>query len=190
LALLKLIDSKAKPKNLYIIGTSHHYQFGAGAGFGDEYCSRTDENAFIEMLSNVVRKTNSNAIAEELNPQAVIDIPSSTPIIKNLTKQLGISHSYCDPDRNQRFELEIKDENEIRISLDLLSGHDTKIQELVNESYQRREDEWLKRLCKISASDIIFVCGANHINTFTPKAIKAGFLAKVVYDCWQAPSVN
>jgi hypothetical protein len=145
-------------KVLHVIGVGHHYQFGAGTRFGSEICSVEAEKAFIQMLRNAVLTTSADAIAEELSEQALSEVGKSTSVIKVLADSLDLPHLYCDPDRAQRCLLNIRDENEIRLSDFPNQLDEIIVQKLMAESWFRREREWLRRLSQIEASRIIFVC--------------------------------
>ena len=171
---------------LYVVGTSHHYQFGAGIRFGEYTCSTDDQVAFSQMLRSLAVSKSVEVIAEELNEQALQEVGSKISIPKLLAQELRLQHIFCEPNRVERTNMGIFDENEIRISVFPNTLDEVAVQKLVKESWERREEEWIHRLSGIVASRLIFVCGSNHIVTFVPLVAERGFQPIVVHENWVA----
>jgi hypothetical protein len=171
---------------LHIVGTSHHYQFGAGASYGPHECSANDHAAFAGLLRKVAESSAADAIAEELNEQALREVGSNASVPQLLARELKIPHLFCEPDREERQSLGIQDENSIRISAFPKTLDEKLVQRLVEQSWKRREEEWLRRLDGLASYRIVFVCGASHVETFVPRAIEHGFHVEVRHADWKA----
>lgn len=171
---------------LHIVGTGHHYQFGTGAQFGRDRCSKSDERAFAFMLRILASSVAAEVFAEELNAQALTEVGKDRSVVQALAMELSRDHMFCEPDRQERVSLGIKMENDIRISAFQESLDEDAVQELVVESWRRREQEWLRRLQPLRSRTVIFICGANHIESFVPLAREYGHECQVVHANWRA----
>jgi len=170
---------------LLVVGTGHHYQFGAGVHFGGDCCTEADETAFAEMLRELTDAYAVQVIAEELNLQALKEVGKSTSVMQTVATALAIPHLFCDPNRQERQQLGIRTESDIRMSVFPKTLTEDVVQALTVESWRRRELEWLRRLDAVKSKRVLFVCGANHISTLTPLAQTQGFGVKVVHIAWR-----
>jgi hypothetical protein len=173
-------------RHLHIVATGHHYQLGAGFSFGGFKCTIKDQIAFLNMLRELIATESLNALAEETNRQALQEAGATQSVLEILASELSLPHTFCEPDRSERAGLGIYEENSIRLSAYPKVLDETEIQRLVADSWRRREEEWLSRLEKIDAARILFVCGADHVHTFVPRAEKHGFQISVAYANWEA----
>ncbi|MBK1888448.1 hypothetical protein Undi14_00275 [Undibacterium sp. 14-3-2] len=175
------------PSQLHIVGTGHHYQFGAGMKFGAYECTLEDQAVFLAMLRSLAESVKADAIAEELSEQSLSEVGATASVPQLLARGLGLVHLFCDPNRDERRTLGIFDDNAIRLSgFPSKKPDETEIQRRIDESCRFREEEWLRRLQALPSSQILFVCGANHVNTFQLLAIDAGFKVSVAYADWKA----
>lgn len=179
--------SKVKHPNhlLLVVGTGHHYQFGAGVHFGDDCCTEECEVAFTKMLRELTVAHGIRLLAEELNQQALEEVDKNTSVVQAIAAELSIPHLFCDPDRQERYDLGIKTENDIRISAFPKTLPEDVVQTLCAESWRRRELEWLRRLDAVKSKVVLFVCGANHVPTFVPMALAQGIAIKVAHTAWE-----
>jgi hypothetical protein len=171
---------------LYIIGTSHHYQFGAGVRFGQDECTVADQSAFTEMLYDVIASFGGEVLAEEANQQAIEEVGKKTSVVQQVATQKAVPRMFCEPDRAERVTLGIRNENQIRIAAYPGELEEAEVQKQVADSWRLREQEWLRRLEDVKSKIVVFVCGANHVLTFVPLAEEQGFVCKVVHADWQA----
>jgi len=171
---------------LFIVGTDHNYQFGAGVRYGEDHCSEADQAAFAHMLRDLATTLAAEVLAEELNGQALEEVGRTKSVMQLVAAEGAIPHLFCEPDRQERRILGIRVDNEIRISAfpKVLDEHT--VQALVSESWRRRELEWLRRLDTVRSKNVLFVCGAQHISTFASLAREHGFECKVVHAAWEA----
>lgn len=171
---------------LFIVGTGHHFQFGAGVSFGHDHCTEANQSSFAEMLRNLTMACRADILAEELNQQALAEMGRTASVVQLVATELAIPHLFCEPDRAERIVLGIMDENEIRISAFPKSVEEATVQTLVAESWRRREEEWLRRLIELKSKNIVFVCGACHVSTFVSLAMEQGFECQVAHANWKA----
>lgn len=171
---------------LYVVGTSHHYQFGAGARFGDRRCTEEDEAAFASLLREIATSLGIAGLAEELNRQALEEVGKQVSVAERIASALRIQHFFCEPDRSERVALGIKDENQIRMSAFPNFLPEDEVQELIAEHWQKREQEWLRRMEGLKEAKVLLVCGADHVSTFIPLASQQGHQCEVIHANWEA----
>ena len=170
---------------LHLIGTGHHLQFGAGARFGGYACSAEDEKAFATFLAEAAQRSSAIAIAEELNRQALIEVGCQTSVAERVSSALGIAHLFCEPDRSERAALGIMDENDVRASLVFKKFNEEQVQAKISDHVRLREEEWLRRVAELGTGPILFVCGANHVDTFTALLDLHGLQVTIVCRDWE-----
>jgi hypothetical protein len=171
---------------LHIIGTGHHYQFGNGTTFGGFQCTQACEDAFLSMLRICAVETASSLLAEELNVQAMHEAGCVASLLQVVARDLFLPHLFLEPDRAERVRLGISDENQLLMSAWPQKLEQSEYDRLVEESCSRREDEWIRRLRRLPASNTLVICGAAHVPTLCPRAIQAGFQIALIHANWQA----
>ena len=172
--------------NLYLVGTDHVFQFGAGAVYGGSTCSHENEQAFFTALNGACTAHRIRAIAEELNDQALAEMGMTTSVPHKLAMSLGLTHIYCDPDREERGGLQIRADNAV-IAFGQISG--TSQEEIEREilvEWNKRELFWCKRVENLSLWPVLFICGASHIPTFSYLLKMRGLPHEVVFADWEA----
>jgi hypothetical protein len=172
-------------RQLFIIGTSHHLQFGAGVSFGGHSCTVEDEAAFSNALRVLADSRGTDAVAEELNDQALREVQRLASVPQLIATELQVPHMFCEPNRAERRGLGIRDENTIRLSVFPKTLDESTVGRLVAESWALREREWLRRLTQLKATRIMLICGADHVKTFVPLARAEGFEVEVVHENWE-----
>jgi hypothetical protein len=56
-------------------------------------------------------------------------------------------------------------------------------------SHDRREQYWLDRILELDCWPVLFICGADHVDSFGAKARGCGLSVKVLISDW-SPSAN
>jgi hypothetical protein len=116
----------------------------------------TATQAFTEFLVTKSKDLNISLIAEELNEDVVKRNHISSVTAVEVAKQLGIDHRFSDPTAQQRKELEI------------------------GKNIDRREDFWLSSLKDDFNREIIFICGASHLETFQKRLAAKGLQVAIL----------
>jgi hypothetical protein len=167
---------------IYLVGISHHLQRkcpltleeGRPLDVGEPETTAR----FERYLESLVRELQPAAICEELSSSMIYC--NVECIALSVAHRNGMEHLYCDPDRQERQQL--------------YEAHETKEEIDKNNRYPLREDEWLRRLKErwpesLSETNIIFLCGADHVATFGQKLRNAGYCMLVhcadLEECWK-----
>lgn len=170
---------------LYLLGTSHAYQFGAGITFGETHCSHSDEERFRSLLKSLVALYGLNGILEEMSLDALAEQKLANSVPKLVADELGTVHAYCEPRIDDRRALGILAENEIRTDMWMNGSETPSLEERIAESFKLRERFWVDRILEVGASPILYVCGANHVASFPAVAGAAGIEVQLIAADWQ-----
>jgi hypothetical protein len=159
-------------KRLLLVGTSHDYQIPGNAGAND----------FQAVLENLSREHSVRAIAEEHSLDALRMANALETICKKVARRLGLQHAYCDPGIEDRKSLGVQQENDIKMR----KFHDRSIdfQNELRISHLKREQFWMDRVCELNCWPLLFVCGANHIESFSTLSRKQGAVVLIVENDW------
>jgi hypothetical protein len=175
---------------IFIIGTDRYVQVSTtpkrdGAG-------KQDLIRFQRYLSVSAKHLGAKMIAEEASKEWVNDQgPDAWSIAKRVAEQMGIRHRFCDPDAGERRAAGLKSGGELwdkANAISMRSGRDIVAvwREEVRNSFPAREDFWLRRL-KVRGfkkMTILFVCGAEHVDTFKTTLASNGVEASIYCRDW------
>lgn len=173
-------------RTVYVVGTGHHYQFGAGVTFGGYACSTEDARRFEAFLLDASRRYGIATIAEELSREALQEVGGTSSVPENVAKLLSIRHCFCDPDRSERVALGIEEENAIRASGFMENARPEDIEARVLDSIRRRESEWLNRLSRLDSNGTLFVCGSDHVAAVVSLLSDVGYRVTLLHQNWDA----
>lgn len=153
-----------------IVGTSHTIQ-----------TTDIELRAFLELLC---REYNVRGVAEEMSTQALTEKGCSVSIPMDVSRTLGVPHRFCDPDREKRAKLGIRQENDIRLDgfLSNSSLSEAEVAACLAESNARRERYWLDQLRQFNVWPVLFVCGANHVTSFTRLLKQEGVVVHIAAE--------
>ncbi len=173
-------------KNVILVGTSHSIQLG-----------EVSPRPFKEMLDELCGKYQVAAIAEEI-------VSGSETIAFKLATDRQYSYTCADPDFKERKEKGI----EVDIELNIISEFRDKYPEITiwpniaNEntlptevwdeykerletSLRQRESVWLDNIQSLNQWPLLFICGANHYDSFS-KLLKSKDIEVIVsYKDWE-----
>jgi hypothetical protein len=124
------------------------------------------------------------ALAEENNYQALAEAGLRESTVQIIAHKLGLKHFYCDPDRQQRSDLGIQQENDLRVTAFFKKLADSIVQEKIDESMRRRERFWLAKILEQNVWPTVFICGANHSLAFLDLLGKNNINATLVAQDW------
>lgn len=145
---------------LFLIGSSHSYQKGLAVAPTGCY----DE--FKGMVRRAALNNFVMTIGEEMSQKA---LGVTVSLCKEVAKELGIFHIFCDPNKAEReaFGLPAKD---------------------CPSTWSLREYEWLHRLNDVQFP-ALFVCGADHVNSFAKKCGDQSINVEVLERDWKPTKI-
>jgi hypothetical protein len=148
---------------IHIIGTRHSLQCWSDAirnGVDCDADSATVER-FEHYLQEVAGMLHATVIAEELSQENVEQRQGGASVAKQVADRMGLRHLFCDANRRERESLGI-------------STHDA------------RECVWVSRIQPLLPNNIsmVFVCGADHSQTFKATLENCGLHVRVHCDDW------
>ncbi|OGB35391.1 MAG: hypothetical protein A3F78_13345 [Burkholderiales bacterium RIFCSPLOWO2_12_FULL_61_40] len=171
---------------VFLIGTSHTYQYGAGNAWSKKApCSPEADEAFRNVLMAAVSTHALRGIAEEMNEQFLAEAKVTASVPQLIAKQLGLPHAFCEPNRRERVALGIEQENEIRVSARLNGRSEEYVAKALKEQFEKRESVWLQRVERLNAWPVLFVCGANHVSSFSALLAREKVFCEVLHADWQ-----
>lgn len=174
-------------KRLVLVGTSHTYQYGAGNAWSSKAtCTPEAEQAFRKMLIDAAAKHGVGGIAEEMNEDGLAEAEKSASVQQLIAGILGLPHMFCELNRQERLVLGIEQENEIRISAFMNGKSLEDVEAALKEQFLRRESVWLQRVEALGAWPVLFICGANHVPSFSTLLRQRGVECEVLDADWQA----
>lgn len=164
-------------EKIYIIGTAHKFQTGNN-------CKARDLEAFKGYLHEVCKGTGVKAIAEEMSLEALTEWNITESVCEAITKELSLQHRYSDPDRATRQRLGIRQENDLRAEGFLKNWSEKELQRNIRAEHEKREKYWLNQIKALSNYPLLFVCGANHVNSFSILLRKQGLNLQILEEDW------
>lgn len=108
---------------------------------------------FAIYLSKKVKELNIKFIGEEWFEDLLKENGVTTTVTQDVAHKYIIEHRFCDPNRDERRDIR------------WLSKSDDHL----------RENFWLKKIKDKTGENIIFVCGADHLNSFSTLLKNSGF---------------
>jgi hypothetical protein len=191
---LEKIWEMMRREMIHVIGTSHSLQVWTDAKRNGESLDANKENveAFESYLTGVARSLKADLIGEEASDEWVATHGRGAySVAEGVAKQLGIQHLFCDPDTGERRAIGLKVGEELRAHAMVeaqATGQDwTDIHRAeVKKQCPAREAVWLERLkgCDPNSWSIIFVCGADHVDTFSAALGAQAILANIHCRDW------
>jgi hypothetical protein len=88
------------------------------------------------------------------------DIARIASLCKEVANELGIFHSFCEPNNAER-----------------------KVLGITGDDWFQRESEWLVRLRKVEFP-VLFICGSYHVDSFSTGCIYAWIETRILERNW------
>lgn len=205
-------------KAIYLIGTSHPYQTqGCKPEDAEAFLCFLSQKCHQHSIKTVAEELNEQALEmtkksleetktrlESTNPtgRALEDLKwikkalerwAGKSVAQEVAAELGLKEFlFCEPDSEQRKLLGIEDEKLIELEWYFerrISADEAKRR--IRESRTKREHYWLKRLReKVPKSEypVLFICGAEHVDTFSKLLEENDFNVTCIYKDWE-PSI-
>jgi len=111
--------------------------------YGPEW--REDLNKFATHVESVARDNATKMIAEEFNQECFSQSTVDT-VARRVANQLNIRHLFCEPSKTERANM---DQNKLD---------------------EEREAYWLRLLEASDEASAVFICGDDHVETFSKLA--------------------
>lgn len=143
---------------IYLIGVDHivqHINKEASA----EKARLVDE--FTHHLKESAKSLRVVLLAEEFSTEALAKSSATSSTAQKVSRELKIQHRFCDPNLQERHRLCIGKDN-----------------------FHQRELYWLDCIRDKRNEDIIFICGNDHLESFTSILRQEGFQSKVHSKEW------
>lgn len=171
---------------IFLIGTSHRFQVANSA------IVAAHTEAFRVLVRGCAISESVSGIGEEISLAEVQNRDATESVCEEVANALSITHCYCDPNEDERSALGIEQENAI-LARALISRPRGTTQEearkhaapLIAASHAKREAEWLRRLKAVGLERVLFVCGANHVDSFRYLLERNGYVACVLEHDWE-----
>lgn len=164
--------------HVVLIGTSHQFQRGHPS------CSQEEEQQFVDFIQAVCLKYRVAAVGEEMSAQLMIKEPRSETTCATVASRLGLQHTYCEPLPQERAALGIQDKQSLQAEALRQQWPDAKLNAEIRHSFELRESYWLRKLEEMDLWPVVFVCGADHVDSFQAKLNEAGHSIFVAYKDW------
>ena len=173
-----MLKAMIQTRTAALIGTSHTNQRPGHATEGE----------FRKLIKDVCRALKVRAIAEELSLEALSQKDAAYSICEDIAKAAGLSHRYCDPDNAQRKTLNIRGKQDIAWEGFCCNWSEERIEQEVTASHSIRERHWLAQLLELDSWPVLFVCGEDHIDSFSLVLKNEGLHVDVVARDWPTGS--
>lgn len=160
----------------YIIGTSHPYQISDGNS------SQADEDAYRNLLQEACSKYRIRAIAEEMSTEGLNGGESLAEI---LSQRMSLCYRACDPDSSEREQLGIVNEGLVKIRAMQDGCDEAKLTDAIRSEYRKREEYWLQKLQDLDEWPALFICGANHVESFQELLSMNSIAVVVLAQDWE-----
>jgi hypothetical protein len=147
---------------VYLLGTNHRHQVIG--------CPEGSYVQFSELLRSEVHQHRLQAIAEELNAEAIQLWHGTDSVAREVSQVLGIRHLYCDPTSVERKALGIPSLQQLKTKF----GYGRALNHIQNEHlaveqetyWSLREAHWLSCLKPLLSLNFLFVIGSSHMQSF------------------------
>jgi hypothetical protein len=145
---------------VFLVGVNHQYQVGPD-GIIPVEASAVDFSKFADFLQTVIERYKIRGIAEEMSRCALrIHHVRGDSFPCALAAKIGMPHRYCDPDAATQKAVNITEDSQ-------------------------REQYWIKELITFDTFPVLFILGADHIESFKALLINSAFQPFIVERNWQ-----
>ncbi len=173
---------------IYLIGVEHKIQYD-----GSYAKSQQERDKFSIYLKQQVLKLKISLIAEELSEEALRKYKGNNSTAKLVAKELNVIHLFCDPNTNERKlagippKEEIKNEIEKNIPKNYIHRYqlrDEKTNEEMKKYHTIREKFWVEKIKNYLNQGILFICGAEHVQSFEKLLLENKCKASILIMDW------
>jgi hypothetical protein len=143
-------------RRVFLFGTRHTLQIWP------ENAPPDGPAALARQLEKIIAKHGIREIAKEMNAEA---LGGRKSVCSEIAAARGLKHLLCDPNHERRRELGIVADTP--------------------RDREKREAEWLRRLVDQPLNPVLFVCGANHVESFAELCRDHGWYVAVIEKDWE-----
>ena len=192
--ICSLSEKSGGSLHIHIVGTCHKTQILTDLvrrkALGAAPASKLE--AFEKYLTETACRLGVVAIAEEMSEDRIRDYGhNAKSVAQSAAEKLKIAHLFCEPDQNARRELGLRAGQEMAHHASQIAERDhgdfeQVYREEVRKQFPVREAFWASRLEVYEPLDnsILFVCGADHCETFLQTLHQAHVDAQVCCADW------
>ncbi len=173
--------------DIYILGTSHDYQCG-GEKLGrskheDKFCSRLEVTTFRNELRTICKSNNILRIAEEMTAHGRARRSVKKTIGAKVARELEIEHHEVDLSPKERKSISLTDAPLINVihvfnPADCGSRFRDSMEQLFADV---RERVWAARIIEKPQWPVLFICGADHVDSFSKIITLLGFDQEILH---------
>lgn len=172
-------------RKVLLIGTHHTYQYGAGSAyFGG--CTQEEESAFRHLVQRLAHRFEVSGLAEELNEDGLSQHKVRHSVLQQEASALQLPHCFCEPGLAERADLGIRQSNEVKATGWIRGWSNEEVKSALLDEFKKREAVWCDRLLVQDAWPVLFVCGADHVPSFSSLLLERGLKVEVLETCWEA----
>lgn len=152
----------------FIVGLAHREQC---SGNGNPHTPA--QIKYVATLEILIHRVSPSCIAEEDSEEALASRKSFS-LAKPIAKKFDIEHRFCDPTMDERKEIGYRDNSNLQVNIFMHDDRNMTQQEIqakaraseIAKYWRVREEFWLRKLNDLK-TNVIFVCGDGHVETFT-----------------------
>ena len=159
---------------VYLIGTNHELQHNAKPRRGATAKVIQGRRDFADLLANTLSDTAAQVLAEE-SSREVMEALDTTSTIEELAAEKGVRHIYADMDRATRDKKGMP-----------VSGTKDLPAEQKRIFHAVREEYWLEHIKSFVSDSVVFVCGAEHVGSFSKLLRYSNVPVTVLEEYWGA----
>jgi len=170
--------SNSIAQTVVLFGTDHKFQL--------PLCGKDTEQTFYSTIYELSNSYGVRTIAEEMSLDALNEKGATYSIAQQLCNDKDLRHEFVDPTNKEIKELGIFQDNDIRLEgiLNNWTPEHIDAEILVrgaDASDSIRENFWLSKIKEIDTWPLLFICGADHFNSFADLLRENG--VNVVESC-------
>ena len=157
--------------NIYLLGVYHNFQ--------------TEKHLeFLSFLRHTCSTYNIRSIAEEMNIDALYLAKVEKSTVYEISEELGLPHAYCDPDETERENHNILGQEAIESHQWFNNLSTEEVESLKSEHNIKREKIWLEKLKAVIVDPMLFICGIQHLGSFSSLLKKNGYECYILEKKW------
>ena len=171
-------------QTLVLLGTCHKFQRPVDSQYAGEIAQ------FRILIRDMCLKHNLAAIAEEMSLYALKEENVTESVAQQVCALLSLRHQLSDPSPEERRKLGILQDNDIRAEhmFDEWTQEQIEADVLARgrvPSDRIREQFWLTKIQKLDAWPLLFICGADHFNSFATLLRSSRINVVETYPDWE-----